>query len=53
MPVLNWPDDAAALRAHVAGGGVFAYPTEAVFGLGGHPGMAKAADAVLRLKEGA
>lgn len=52
MPVLNWPDDAAALRAHVAGGGVFAYPTEAVFGLGGHPGMAKAADAVLRLKEG-
>lgn len=40
------------LRAHVAAGGVFAYPTEAVFGLGGDPGSASAVAEILRLKRG-
>lgn len=52
MPVLSWPEDASRLSAHVAAGGVFAYPTEAVFGLGGHPASPAAVAAVLRLKSG-
>lgn len=52
MPVLTWPQDGEWLRAHVLSGGVFAYATEAVFGLGGHPGMARAVKAILQIKAG-
>lgn len=48
----SWPEDARRVREHVLAGGVFAYATEAVFGLGGHPGMDSAVQAILRLKAG-
>lgn len=52
MPVLAWPEDARRLQTHIERGGVFAYATEAVFGLGGHPGMDAAVEEILRLKAG-
>ena len=41
---------ARALRAHLAAGGVIAYPTESCYGLGCDPANARAVAAILRLK---
>lgn len=52
--MINWRlgrDDAAIIR-HIAGGGVLAYPTEAVYGLGGDPGNAATVAEILVLKRG-
>lgn len=42
--------DIAALRRHLAAGGVIAYPTESCYGLGCDPRNARAVAALLRLK---
>lgn len=42
--------DIAALRRHLAAGGVIAYPTESCYGLGCDPMNARAVAAILRLK---
>lgn len=42
--------DIAALRHHLAQGGVIAYPTESCYGLGCDPRNARAVAAILRLK---
>lgn len=42
--------DIAALRRHLAAGGVIAYPTESCYGLGCDPGNARAVATILRLK---
>lgn len=42
--------DIAALRRHLAAGGVIAYPTESCYGLGCDPRNARAVAAILRLK---
>ncbi len=46
------PQDGAAIRACVLAGGVFAYPTEAVYGLGGDPGNAQAVECIIAMKRG-
>lgn len=43
--------DIAALRRHLAAGGVIAYPTESCFGLGCDPRSARAVARILRLKD--
>lgn len=52
--VTEWslPQDGAAIRAWVGTGGVFAYPTEAVYGLGGDPGNAGTIERIIALKRG-
>lgn len=52
MPVLIWPRDAAVLLESIRAGGVFAAPSEAVFGLSGHAGQADALQGILDLKKG-
>lgn len=44
------PQDAAALKAAFWAGEIFAYPTEAVWGIGANPADAEAVQAVLELK---
>lgn len=46
----HMPEDFPALQAHVQAGGIFAYPTEGVFGLGCDPCNESAARHILRLK---
>lgn len=46
------PDDLAQIVAAYHAGEVFAYPTEAVFGLGGNPTCAGVAKEIIRLKQG-
>lgn len=49
--VTRRPDtDIRALRAHIAAGGVIAYPTESCYGLGCDPMNPRAVAAILRLK---
>lgn len=45
------PQDAEAFRQHFFSGGVFAYPTEAVYGIGANPCDEAATLAVIRLKQ--
>jgi L-threonylcarbamoyladenylate synthase len=47
---VNPRPDIAALRRHLAHGGVIAYPTESCYGLGCDPRNARAVAAILRLK---
>ena len=52
MTAWSLPQDGAAIRACVLAGGVFAYPTEAVYGLGGDPGNAQAVERIIAMKRG-
>ncbi|WP_260088704.1 L-threonylcarbamoyladenylate synthase [Suttonella sp. R2A3] len=47
-----WPEAQAEIVAALRIGSVIAYPTEAVYGLGGDAANAKVIDGVLRLKKG-
>lgn len=44
------PQDKESVYRHIFAGGVFAYPTEAVYGLGGNPADERAVCEILRLK---
>lgn len=52
--VLNWqaPQDLTLAAAYVRRGGVLAYPTEAIFGLGGHPENTEVIEQIFALKRG-
>lgn len=51
---MQWslPKDGSTIRAWIADGGVFAYPTEAVYGLGGDPGNVCAVKRIIAMKRG-
>lgn len=51
---MEWslPEDDGTIRAWIADGGVFAYPTEAVYGLGGDPGNTIVVERIIAMKRG-
>lgn len=48
----QWPADLKVAVDYLQLGGVLAYPTEAIFGIGGNPDNQQAIDKILHLKQG-